>query len=56
MDKLGALGGAAVLTGSLLGGADLSPFMDDRFESISGTLNVASGVARTDDFRLQHRL
>ena len=54
IDRLGVLGTAARITGSVLGGANLEPFYDDRFESIGTTLVARRGVVRTDDFRLTH--
>ena len=54
-DRLGALGPLAALAGQLFAPPQLQRFYGDDFESISGTLQIARGVARTDDFRIVYR-
>ncbi len=54
-DRLGAFGPLAALAGQLFAPPQLQRFYGDDFESISGTLQIARGVARTDDFRIVYR-
>lgn len=54
-DRLGGVGPFAALLGQLFAPPQLQPFFGDDFESISGTLKLAGGVARTDDFRIVYR-
>jgi hypothetical protein len=54
-ERFGAAGGVAVALGQAVGGKDLQRFYGDAFEELSGTLDVADGIARTSDlvFRYQ---
>ncbi len=54
-DSMGGLGEAAMLAGQLKGGKTLQRFYEDEFESIRGTLDVSSGLAKTNDLRLTYR-
>lgn len=55
LDRLGAVGAAAQLLGSLKGGQTLQRFYEDTFESITGTFRLGGGKARTDDLQLVYR-
>jgi hypothetical protein len=50
--RLGAVGEAALLIGSLRGGKTLQRFYGDDFESVSGTFKLRGGMARTNDLKL----
>jgi len=54
-DQLGTLGDAALLLGALQGGSTLQRFYGDDFEELSGTFEIASGRARTDNLRVLYR-
>jgi hypothetical protein len=49
---VGSAGDAALLAGQLKGGKTLQRFYDDEFQYLGGTLQIAGGLARTDDVRL----
>jgi len=51
-DQLGEIGEVAERAGREKGGKSLQRLYDDRFESLSGTLSLAGGRARTNDLRL----
>jgi hypothetical protein len=55
VDRLGAFAEVAALAGFGRGGAALEPFYRDEFESISGSFDLAGGLARTEDLRLVYR-
>jgi AsmA protein len=55
VDRLGALGEAALLAGARRGGRDLQRFYEDEFESITGNFAIGGGRARTDDLRIVYR-
>lgn len=49
---VGASGDAALLAGRLEGERTLQRFYDDEFQYLGGTLQIARGLARTDDLKL----
>ena len=49
---VGTAGDAALLAGRLKGGRTLQRFYDDEFQYLGGTLQIARGLARTDDLKL----
>ena len=49
---VGASGDAALLAGRLEGERRLQRFYDDEFQYLGGTLQIARGLARTDDLKL----
>jgi hypothetical protein len=49
---LGSAGDAALIAGRLKGGRTLQRFYDDEFQYLGGTLQIARGLARTDDLKL----
>lgn len=53
-DQLGSVGEAALLAGRLKGGKTLQKFYGDRFEKLAGTLQIAGGVAKTNDLYLEY--
>lgn len=53
--RLGAVGNLAIDLGRAFGGRDLQRFYGDEFEKLSGVLDIAGGIARTDDLRFVYR-
>ena len=53
---LGRLSDLSVVASAprLVGGPDLLPFYDDRFDSISGSFEIARGVVETRDLRIRY--
>jgi hypothetical protein len=49
---VGNSGGAEELAGRLEGERKLQRYYDDEFQYLGGTLQIASGLARTDDLKL----
>ncbi len=54
-DSFGSLGAAAQVAGAAFGGPNLQRFYGDDFEAIRGTLDLAAGAVRTDDFHMLYR-
>jgi hypothetical protein len=54
-DAFGSLGAVAQVAGGVFGGPDLQRFYGDDFEAIRGTLDLAEGAVRTDDFHMLYR-
>lgn len=54
-DRLGSIGSLAIDLGKTFGGRDLQRFYGDEFESLTGVLEIANGVARTDNLTFLYR-
>ena len=54
-DRLGEFGELAFLAGAAFGGSSMQRFYGDEFEELSGSFDVADGIATTRDLKIRYR-